>query len=165
MINEIFILNPKEMMTSKIEKNILKNGFEQVESDEINGIWKYQKEHMTIDLVLCEDYIGQYIVIVCNGISNECLRKKMTECPECGGNDLQVSILSSWRNSVTEQLFEEGRLIYGVGAYDRAGTRPETHICLGCGCKWHNSANMNCWNEIISQGRTLTKKDLGFERL
>ena len=33
------------MMTSKIEKDILKNGFEQVESDEINGIWKYQKEH------------------------------------------------------------------------------------------------------------------------
>ena len=83
------------MMTSKIEKDILKNGFEQVESDE----------------------------------------------------------------------FEEGRLIYGVGAYDRAGTRLETHICLGCGCKWHNSANMNYWNEIISQDRTLTKKDLGFESL
>jgi len=89
----------------------------------------------------------------------ECL----SVCPECGSENLQVSILSTWRNDATEQLHKEGRLIYVSMAYDRSGTRPETHICLDCGCQWHNSAAIYQWNKIVSEGRQLTKKDLGLK--
>lgn len=78
----------------------------------------------------------------------------------CSEN-LQVSILSTWRNDATEQLHEEGRLIYGPVAYDRSGTRPETHICLDCGCQWHNSAAIYQWKKKINKNHTRRRVRVG----
>lgn len=82
-------------------------------------------------------------------------------CPECHSSNFKVMIMHCWKNPITEQLYEEGRLSYGPGAYDRRGTRAQTHECLECGCKWHNSVTLLRWNEIIRQGGLLTKEDLG----
>jgi len=160
-VYEIYFLNPKSSLVSKIQKYIIRNGFEEIKSDEENYNWKYQKGNVFVEVALCEDYIGPYIIMICEGLSINSLRQCLAVCPECGSNDLQVSILFCWRNSITEQLFAGGRLNYIPGAYDRHGTYPETHTCIDCGCKWHNMAEIFYWNEIIKQGGVLTQKELG----
>ena len=159
----MFFLNPQTLFFQKVNGYILNKGYNEVERDKENKIWKYKKSESLIDLYLCEDFVGQYIVVVCNNILPKNIMECLSVCPECGSENLQVSILSTWRNDATEQLHEEGRLIYGPVAYDRSGTRPETHICLDCGCQWHNSAAIYQWNKIVSEGRQLTKKDLGLK--
>lgn len=158
---EIFFLNPKSHMIDQIRSCIIQSDFEEIKSDEMKNIWQYKKGNEFVDLALCQDNVGQYIIMVCEGIPNGCLRERMSICPVCSSDNLQVSILYCWRNHLTDLLLTEGKLKYGPGAYDRHGTRPETHKCLKCGCKWHNGAAMFYWNEIIKQGGVLTKKYLG----
>lgn len=157
---EIYFLNPKSSFVSKIGKHIIRNDFEEIKPTK-NYSWKYRKGNAFINLALCEDDIGLYIIMCCEGVLIDKLKECLSVCPECGSNNLQVSILFCWRNAITDQLFKEGKLNYGSGAYDRCGTKPETHKCLSCGCKWHNAASIFHWNEIIKQGGVLTKEELG----
>lgn len=143
---EYILFNPKTDFWEKICKEIWKNGF--IEYGVISGgERKYRKGEAEIYITLCQDDVGAYIVMFCQNISGEKLRDELVVCPECGSDQLQVVILPCWRSAVTEKLYEEGKLEYGPGAYDRIGTCPETHKCLNCGCKWHNGAAMYYWNE------------------
>lgn len=163
-IYEIYMLNPKLSMISRIRNKITRCDFEELKSDEKKRIWKYKKGNKSIYFAINEDFIGPYIIILCDGISNESLRKAMSNCPECGADNLQVSILYSWENAITQQLNSSGKLNYIHGAYDRHGTLPETHKCLECGCKWHNSASMYYWNDIVKNGGLLTEMELGLSK-
>ncbi len=156
---DIFFLNPNNSIVSKIQKHIEGIGFKEVEREENNC--KYQKDEANISLSLNKDFIGPYVALFCENILIDNVREWLSVCPECGSNNVKISILFCWRNSTTDQLYKEGKLDYGPGAYDRFGTRPETHRCLKCGCEWHNGAALLYWNEIVSQGRELTKEDLG----
>lgn len=143
---DVFFLNPRIGLFEKLCKEICHNGFKEcgaIKSDER----KYLKGEAEIYIARCQDDVGLYIVMICQNISGEKLRDELVVCPECGSEDLQVVILPCWRSDITEKRYEEGKLEYGPGAYDRIGTRPETHKCLNCGCKWHNGAAMYYWNE------------------
>ena len=160
---EIIFLNPKSSFLPKLKKSIYANGFKEVKDNEGKNSWKYEKDKVIIYITQFHDFEGLYIILLCNGISSDKLRETLTICPECGCSSLQVSILHCWSNEITEQLYEEGRLVYGSGAYDRMGTRPETKRCLCCGCKWHNSADISYWNKCRMEVGGLTKEALGME--
>lgn len=143
---DVFFLNPQNGLFERICKGICQNGF--IKYDAINGgKRKYRKGEAEIYIDLRQDDEGAYIVMFCQNISGEKLRDELVVCPECGSDHLQVVIIPCWRSDITEKLYEEGKLQYGPGAYDRIGTRPETHKCLNCGCKWHNGAAIYYWNE------------------
>lgn len=158
--NYIFFLNPRKDFGTKCKRIIQEHGYEVKKSEDTNKHWIYKRENSIIEMEWCEDYVGPYIIVVCDGLSGEILRKKFFQCPECGSYKLQVSILFCWRNEVTEQLYKEKLLDYGPGAYDRLGTRAKTHECLDCGCQWHNEASIYYWNQVIQQGMKLSPEIL-----
>lgn len=155
---ELYFLNPKKGFIDKIHEYILKEGFKEIEPNKATDAWNYEKGDSNL-LVYASENAGMYIWIVCDGFLKEDIEKRLSVCPECHSSNLRPSILFCWDNSETKQLCNEGRLDYWSGAYDRMGTRPHSHECMDCGCKWHNSAAMFRWNKIISQGRFLTKED------
>lgn len=158
--NDIFLLNPGTNFEVNCDKLIQEYKYQVILADDINKRWIYQRENATVEIAKCEDFIGPYFVVNCDGISGEILRKSITRCPECDSDKIQVSILFGWRNEWTERLYEEGRLDYVPGAYDRHGTWPPTHKCLECGCKWHNGASMYYWSRVRGQGLELTPEVL-----
>ena len=158
---EVIFLNPKKTFLHILKKYIYANGFEEMKDNECKNSWNYEKDEAIIEIEQFEDFEGFYVILLCEGISSNKLRETLNVCPECGSSNLQVSILFCWRNELTEQLYEEGKLVYGPGAYDRMGTRPETKRCLNCGCKWHNSADILYWNKCILEDKGLTKEALG----
>ena len=159
MVTDIYFLNPTENMFCKIENYLRKSEYEE---ETINdSTCRFRKGETFIDVCEGGVSVGKYITVVCSGVNNEMLRKLLCICPECGSKYVKPSILWVWRNTLTEQLYDEGKLEYGPGAYDRFGTKPPTKKCMGCGCMWHNDADIVYWNQVIKSGKTLTKDDLG----
>lgn len=147
---DVFFLNPQRDFCENLSKSICTRGFEKSEANNDFG-WKYKKGASEIIIDLCQDESGPYIVMNCINIVGHRLWKELSICPECGSNDVQIIVLYCWKNEYTEKLYKQGKLDYGLGAYDRMGTRPETHRCLKCGCKWHNGAAIYYWNESVNK--------------
>lgn len=158
---EFYFLNPTKGFLTDIKTYLIKKGFEELSFSKKSDEWRFHREEENVNIWHAEDFVGVYIGILCTGISKEDAENSLLTCPECHSSDLKVTILYCWRNAITERLFNEGKLEYGPGAYDRLGTRPPTHRCMRCGCKWHNGAAMLRWNDIIKQGGILTKEVLG----
>lgn len=157
---ELYFLNPSERFMRNIPKSITDKGYEKYRQGIEENEWIYKRERSIIYGYIRDDHIGPYVALFCNEIPGEEIEKSLSVCPECQGKEITVSVLHSWESAATKKLYAEGKLDYGTWAYDRIGTKPQTHTCRSCGCKWHNGAAFYRWITIINQGRLLKWEDV-----